>query len=198
MYEIAITLISHTEGRVDEENVDLFVGAFQERTALSLGELWAVPAMLRLGLLESVRRMTLRTVQRLEEIEAADRWTARIVRESETGPEALRETLAAFVEDRRAAHADLRLAAPAAAARTRRGPIPPLVSIEHWFAEEGLGHTTATARAAERLALTTHMMSNSIMSLRGIAPRDWRQFVEHQSVMDARLRGRSLGGLRRG
>jgi len=192
VYEIAITLISHTEGRVDEENVDLFVGAFQERQELSLGELWAVPAMLRLGLLESVRRMALRTVQRLEEIEAADAWTARIVRESETGPEALRETLAAFVEDRR-------LLTPTFVSRLLQqlrnaaGPIPPLVSIEHWFAEEGVGHTTATARAAERLALTTHMMSNSIMSLRGIAPRDWRQFVEHQSVMDARLRGDPSG-----
>ena len=30
VYEIAITLISHTEARIELENVDLFVGAFQE------------------------------------------------------------------------------------------------------------------------------------------------------------------------
>ncbi|HEV8149430.1 MAG TPA: hypothetical protein VGP61_04530, partial [Gemmatimonadales bacterium] len=61
VYELVITLISHTEGRLDADNVDRFVAAFQERTALSIGELWAVPAMLRLGLLESIRRMALRS-----------------------------------------------------------------------------------------------------------------------------------------
>ena len=76
VYELAITLISHTEGRIDLENVDLFVAAFQRVAPLSIGELWAIPAMLRLGLIESVRRMTLRTVQRLDEMAAADAWAA--------------------------------------------------------------------------------------------------------------------------
>src|ERR671937_3074102 len=78
VYEIAVTIIAHTEGRINLEGVELFVGAFQERASLSLGELWAMPAMLRLGLIENVRRMTLRTVQRLAEVEAADRGARRI------------------------------------------------------------------------------------------------------------------------
>ena len=48
-YEIATTLISHTEGRVDLGNTHLVVGAFQEVSPLRIGELWAIPAMLRLG-----------------------------------------------------------------------------------------------------------------------------------------------------
>ena len=192
VYEIAITLISHTEGRVDLENVDQFVGAFQEIETLSLGELWAVPAMLRLGLIESIRRMALRTIQRLEEIEGADRWAKCIAHGTDEGPAALRDALAAFAEERRAI-------TPAFVSRLMQqlraadGPIPPLADIERWFAEEGLGPTQATTRAAERLALTTHMMSNSIMSLRGIAPRDWRQFVEQQSAVEARLRADPTG-----
>src|SRR6185503_4136481 len=72
VYELAITLISHTEGRIDYDNVDVVVGAFQDVAPLRIGELWAIPAMLRLGLIENVRRMTLRTVQRLDEVERAD------------------------------------------------------------------------------------------------------------------------------
>ncbi len=72
-YEIATTLISHTDGRVDLENVGLFIRAFQEVRPLTIGELWAIPAMLRLALLESVRRMALRTVQGLDQEEEADR-----------------------------------------------------------------------------------------------------------------------------
>jgi hypothetical protein len=58
VYEVAITLIAHRSAH-DLQNVDLFVGAFQA-PPLTVGELWAMPAMLRIGLI-SVRRMTLRS-----------------------------------------------------------------------------------------------------------------------------------------
>src|SRR5690606_1823507 len=77
--------------------------------------------------------------------------------------------------------------------RASAGAVPSLIGLEHWFAEEGLGPTEAATRAAERLALTTHVMANSIMSLRGIAPRDWRQFVEGQSATDRVLRNDPSG-----
>ena len=89
VYELAITLISHTEGRVDLDNVTSFVKAFQEVSPLTIGELWAVPAMLRLGLIENVRRMALRTVQRLDELELADAEAARIARAADEGQAAL-------------------------------------------------------------------------------------------------------------
>ena len=100
VYEIAITLISHTEGRIDLENVDLFVDAFQEVVVLSIGELWAIPAMLRLGLIESIRRMSLRTAERLDEVEAADQWIERIQDAHNREPHAVGRTLADFVGSR--------------------------------------------------------------------------------------------------
>ena len=78
VYEIAIALISHTEARVELDDLTRFVAAFQEAVPLRIGELWALPAMLRLGLIESVRRMALRSVRRLEELESADQWAARL------------------------------------------------------------------------------------------------------------------------
>ncbi|MCC7003361.1 MAG: hypothetical protein IT357_14485, partial [Gemmatimonadaceae bacterium] len=192
IYEIAITLISHSEARIDLDNVDVFVGAYQEHLDLSLGELWAIPAMLRLGLLESVRRMTLRTLQRLDEVEAADVWTQRILGEAALGADAMHGALAAFVE---AGHplTPTFVSRLLQQLRASAGAVPPLVGIEQWLAEEGMGPTEASSRAAERLALTALVMANSIMSLRSIGPRDWRQFVEHQSVVDRMLRADPSG-----
>src|SRR5690606_15641666 len=102
IYEIAITLISHSEGRIDHDNVSAFVGAFQETHVLTLGELWAIPAMLRLGLLENVRRMALRTTQRLHEIARADKAAARITQAAEAGGLSLEQALARFTADARA------------------------------------------------------------------------------------------------
>jgi cyclic beta-1,2-glucan synthetase len=40
---MAISLISHTEARIDLHNVDTYVEAFQSVAVLSIGELWAMP-----------------------------------------------------------------------------------------------------------------------------------------------------------
>ncbi|HEY9449065.1 MAG TPA: hypothetical protein VIQ60_04895, partial [Gemmatimonadaceae bacterium] len=186
VYELAITLISHTEGRIDIDNVDLFVGAFQEESPLSIGELWAIPAMLRLGLIESVRRMTLRTVQRLDEIQKADSWSARIQAANEAGGPSFGEALGAFVNARHELTPEfvsrflyqLRLGA---------GSFPALVWLEQWIHEEGLSPDDAAALSTQRRALTQLMMANSITSLRAIGRMDWRTFVERQSAMNAIL-----------
>ena len=100
VYETATTLISHTEGRIDHENTHLVVGAFQQVSPLRIGELWAVPAMLRLGLIENVRRMTLRTVQRLDEVERADRMATALLDAAEVSSEALGKALVHLIDSK--------------------------------------------------------------------------------------------------
>ena len=187
IYELTITLISHTEGRIDDDNVVLFLQAFQEAAPLGIGELWAMPAMLRLGLIENVRRMALRTMQRLDEVELADAWATRIQAASDVGDDALAAALNDFVRDppplrpifvSRFLH-QLRLA---------RGAFPPLVWLEQWIAEDGPSADDAASQSTQRIALTQIVMANSITSLRTIARMDWRTIVEAQSVLEARLR----------
>src|SRR5438128_16772 len=50
VYDIALETISHGDGRVDPESLTNFVTAYQTVTALKLGDLWAIPIMLRLPL----------------------------------------------------------------------------------------------------------------------------------------------------
>ncbi|HSA55537.1 MAG TPA: hypothetical protein VLE53_07520, partial [Gemmatimonadaceae bacterium] len=192
VYELAITLISHTEARIDPGNVDLFVGAFQERVALSIGELWAMPAMLRLGLIESVRRMALRTVQRLGQVEAADDWVARMLRDREYDPGSLGKRLREFV-DATPPLTPIFVSRFLQQLRAAAGPFPPLVWLEQWLTEEGLSPEEAEARSSQRLALTKLVMANSITSLRHIAMSDWQEFVERRSAMERVLHGDPSG-----
>jgi cyclic beta-1,2-glucan synthetase len=187
VYELAITLISHTEGRIDLENVDRFVGAFQEVTSLSIGELWAVPAMLRLGLIENVRRMALRTANRLNEVDRADEWARRILAAAEQPGPALSEILDQFVQNPPTL-TPFFVSRLLLQLRATRGAFPPLLSLEQWIADEGMSAEDAAARTTQRLALTQLVMANSITSLRAIGHMSWRIFVERQSVMEAVLR----------
>ena len=60
VYDIALETISHGDGRVDPESLSSFVASYQTVTALKLGELWAIPIMLRLALIENLRRVAAR------------------------------------------------------------------------------------------------------------------------------------------
>jgi cyclic beta-1,2-glucan synthetase len=192
VYELAITLISHTEGRIDYDTVVLVTRAFQEIAPLTMGELWAVPAMLRLGLLENVRRMTLRTVQRLDQVEAADAWVARIHAESQAG-EGVGPALRDFITN----HPPLTAIFVSRLLRQLRlvadGPFTPLLWLEQYLADEGLPADDAASRSADRLAITQLAMANSITSLRAITHMDWQAFVESLSHAEAVLRGDPSG-----
>ena len=187
VYGIAIALISHTEARVDPENTEPFIQAFQEIAALSVGELWAIPAMLRLGLIESVRRMALRTVQRLDEVEEADRWAERMYGAGNVGGAELHSALGVF-HDVKPQPSPTFVSRFLRQVRDAAGAFPPLEWLEQWTRSEGLNPEQAVVASTQQLAITQLIMANSITSLRAIAGRDWRELVERQSAMERVLR----------
>ncbi|HZS57893.1 MAG TPA: hypothetical protein VFA43_01395, partial [Gemmatimonadaceae bacterium] len=187
IYEVAIELIAHTEGYLKAENIELFVREFQRGAILGTGELWATPTMLRLGLIENIRRMTLRVVQRLDELDKADKWAKRLREASEGGAQTLSGVLAEFVND----HPPL---TPAFVSRflqqirSYQSNFTPLRWLEQWIAEDGLNAEDAVTKANQRLALTQVVMANSITSLRTIARLDWSTWVESMNATEAILR----------
>ena len=60
VYDIALGIISHSDGRVDATALSNFISAYQSISPLKLGELWAIPIMLRLALIENLRRVAAR------------------------------------------------------------------------------------------------------------------------------------------
>ena len=54
VYALALALVAHTDSELDEARLIGYVRAFQEVAPLTIGELWALPTMLRLVLLENL------------------------------------------------------------------------------------------------------------------------------------------------
>ncbi len=74
VYLIARELIAHTAGRFDLETLVDFTGAYQRTAPLSIGETWAIPIMLRLGLVEELRRLVDGVVSARHSREQAKKW----------------------------------------------------------------------------------------------------------------------------
>ena len=187
VYAIAIELIAHTEGHLDLANTDLFVREFQRVTPLRIGELWAIPAMLRLGLIENIRRMTRRTLSRLDEVRAADASAERLRKASEEGSKQLGVALHDFVDHTPKLSAVF-VARFLSQIRSYQATFTPLVWLEQWIAEDLMSAEEAVARTNQRAALTRVTIANSITSLRTIARLDWNSFVEAQSAIERVLR----------
>jgi len=188
IYDLALELISHMDGRVDSDNATQFVAAYQTVEPLKLGELWAFPIMLQLALLENLRRVGLRIARRREERDAAITWADRMLATAEREPKQLIQLLAEF------ANADVPLTAPFVeefyARLQAQGHAMAFVQtwVEHKLLEQGVTATQLSAAAGRTAATNQISIANSIGSLRFIGSMDWRNYVEALSVVEQTLR----------
>ncbi|MBY0475301.1 MAG: cyclic beta 1-2 glucan synthetase [Nitrosomonas sp.] len=188
VYDLALQLISHMDGRIDKENVTQFVAAYQTVEPLKLGELWAFPIMLQLALLENIRRAALRIARRREELNAAINWADRMLAAAEKEPKQLIQLLAEF------ANADIPLTAPFVeefyARLQAQGTAMAFVQtwVEHKLLEQGITAAQLSEASGRTGAANQISIANSIGSLRFIDTMDWRNFVESLSVVEETLR----------
>ena len=94
IYDIASRLVLELEQRLDRENICRFMDACQSAGPLSIAELWALPQMLRIALIESIRDIALRASAELREREIADFWASRLIRANRRGSDQLFAILA--------------------------------------------------------------------------------------------------------
>ena len=86
VYDIVLELISHVDAQIDAEPLRAFIAAYQTVASLKLGELWAIPIMLRLGLIENLQRITTRLIIAREDRDLADLWVDRLQEMAEKNP----------------------------------------------------------------------------------------------------------------
>jgi cellobiose phosphorylase len=188
VYQIALEIISHGDGRVDPESLVRFVEAYQEVATLKLGELWAIPIMLRLALIENLRRVAARVAENRGQRDLANSWADQMTEIADKNPSGL----ILLVADMARSNPPITSAFVAELARRLQGQSPALTLalswITHRLAESGLTieqqiQTEIQQQAAEQVSI-----ANSIGSLRFLGTMDWQEFVETMSVVEQTLR----------
>jgi cyclic beta-1,2-glucan synthetase len=97
IYGLAKELISHTDLRLDRENILAYIAAYQSVRTLTIGELWAVPQMLRIALVESIQYLAGTALTELREREIANFWANRLIAAGRRDPNQLFSILADLV-----------------------------------------------------------------------------------------------------
>ncbi|HEX5029980.1 MAG TPA: glucoamylase family protein [Candidatus Eisenbacteria bacterium] len=175
VHAMAFEFIRHSDARFDLQRLTRFVSAYQTVAPLTLGELWAWPSMLRLSLIENLRRLTDEIMESREGAAHAEEFYARFEAIGPEGhlpplPEATPNGFVVQLLQRMRELgprvSDLRIALEGALAK-RELTIDEAVRAEHQ--RQTTGHAS---------------MGNSITSLRLVATIDWNRTVEQVSLME--------------
>ncbi|MCB1623562.1 MAG: cyclic beta 1-2 glucan synthetase, partial [Pseudomonadales bacterium] len=193
VFDLATEAIKHGDGRVDAQTMSRLIAAYQAVTPLKLGELWAIPIMLRLALIENLRRMSGLIMQDSADYRLAAEWVARLEDVAERDP----KSVVLVVADMARSKLPLTGAFVSELMRGLHGRSAalamPMSWIEQWVAHGGHGveqliHAESQQQAADQVSI-----SNSIGSLRFLINMNWREFVESMSVVERTLRDDPAG-----
>ena len=177
VYALALELVAHCDSCLDEAHIGPFVEAFQTIAPLTIGELWAIPIMLRLVLVDNLRRLAAQILCARDHRRQAKAWADRCLGGGATPPPGRRDWSDSF-----------------------------LVQLMDWMHEQGAGvvrgvewlegHLSGCGltteavlrRERQRQAANQVSIGNCVTSLRLLSALDWAAFFERSSVVDAVLR----------
>ncbi|OLC45204.1 MAG: carbohydrate-binding protein [Acidobacteria bacterium 13_1_40CM_65_14] len=174
IYAMAVELVRQSDSRFDRHQLAVFVNSYQRVAPLTIGELWAWPSMLKLALIENLRRLADETMEARRAREAADAHVSAI--ESGSGdisrplPPALDVAYVVQLLHRLREYGH------------RLSPIR--TAVENYLTSRQTTAEDAIRVEHQRQAADQVSVANAMTSLRLCSALDWRHYVEAVSLVE--------------
>jgi len=186
IYAIAVAVISHTDSRLDVDNLKRFIRAYQLITPLTIGEVWAIAITLRVALLENLRRIVSRTVTSRKSRREADALADKVL-EKHTLPA---DQLIKFLDRNLKTEADPAFVVQFTQRLRDQGPAvtATLEWLNRQLARKGKTTEEIVQLEHQRQAAAQVTVANIITSMRLLSTLDWKEFFESVSLIDPMLK----------
>ncbi len=183
VYAMAAALVAHTDSEQDEARITRFVQAFQEVAPLTIGELWALPTMLRLVLIENLRRLAEQMIWGWDERLRAEAFAAEVMAiGASAGGGRLAPPLPSPSDP-----SDPFVVRVMQLLRDQ-GPSSALDRLEADLGSRGVDPNETLRREHHRQAANQVSVGNCVISLRLLSALDWNKFFDRVSRVEAILR----------
>jgi cyclic beta-1,2-glucan synthetase len=183
VYVMAVALLRHTDSRLDLPQLTLFLNSYQRVAPLTLGELWAWPSVLKLALIENLRRLADEILAGRRARRSADGDVAQI----DASPPNEEVVLP---DDSHDAYL-MQMLHRAREYDVRRSPLR--AALEKHLTARGLMVEDIVRAQQQRQAASQASVANAITSLRLCTTIDWREYVEQVSLVENVLRRDPVG-----
>ncbi len=189
VYEIIRNLLTHTDNVLDNEVLLEYIRGYQEEETLKLGELWAIPIMIRLFLIEILAEKASRILDQKHISNEVENFIKEIEKENLQEPGAFSHGISNWVKN----HSDksgllylLELYNQLNAAGLLQE------EQKRWFNyrvnQYEINLEDAIRLESQKLSRLQLNIQNAVVSLREITETDWSDFVEKCSVIDRILK----------
>jgi cyclic beta-1,2-glucan synthetase len=204
VYSLARDLVLHTAGRFDLQTLIGYVAAYQRGAALNIGELWAIPIMLRVALVDELRRRAEDVLEASRNREEARRWGLRIA-EATAEPGKPAADPARMIEELLRSTANQHHHLPPAFVvellqwlRDQPSTAAPAWQALHRELEvQGDSPEAILRREHQREAANQLAIGNIITTMRLVSASDWPVFVERVSIVERILQQDPAGAYAR-
>ncbi len=185
VYSLAKELVTHSDARLDREQLIAFLSAYQENASLTIGELWALPLMLRIALIQRVEQQARQALDELHDREYADFWANRLLSTLRRDPNQLFSVLAELADE----HGQPSPFFATQLSGHLYDEDAALIPVQSWL-ERSLRKSLTELHSTEQARQATNQIStgNAITSLRQLSLLDWRELFEGQSQVEKILR----------
>ena len=171
VYRMAVELIRHSDSRLDRQQLIQFLNSYQRVAPLTIGELWAWPSMLKLALIENLRRLAEELLSARDARLAADNYVS--TDEKSGIGSLLAATSAAFVVQ--LLHRIREYGPGLSAVRE---------AVDHDLASRQTTAEETIRREHKRQGVAQVSVANAVTSLRLCATLDWQEYVELVSLVE--------------
>ena len=189
VYALGIELIAHTDSCLDEGNIAHFVRAYQSVAPLTIGELWAIAIMLRVGLIENLRCLSHQMLHTWGEREKAESCIRQMI--PPEGPDEVIPPPPTVVLPQNERDWTDPLMLRLLQGLREHGPLG--ASAVEWLEKvlerRGDHATELSRREYQRQAANQVSVGNCVTSLRLLSSLDWTTFFENVSLVEQILHG---------
>ncbi|NEG79524.1 GH36-type glycosyl hydrolase domain-containing protein [Pantoea agglomerans] len=179
---IAEEMIKHSDGRLETSVLHPFIAAYQRVTPLLLGELWAMPAMLRFALINNLARIAADVARVHQERNKAEQWISDIL--STAAEDASKVILVIADMARQNPQVSGAFVAELERRLSGQNNTLALTWVEQQLENTGRKTSEVIEQFNRQLALSQLSVSNSITGLRQLGEIDWQAFVESVSLVE--------------
>ncbi|MGE0448850.1 MAG: glucoamylase family protein [Vicinamibacterales bacterium] len=173
IYAVAVELVRHSDSRLERQQLAHFLKSYQRIAPLTIGELWAWPSMLKLALVENLRRLAEEMLSARASRADADTYIAQM-EGTEHAVLALPALFdAAFVVQllHRVREYGLRF-------------LPIRTAVDEHLSSQQTTAEDAIRAEHQRQSVSQVSVANAITSLRLCATLDWQAYVESVSLVE--------------
>lgn len=182
IYGLMVELIEHTDSQLQNETLKEFINAYQVQVPLTSGEIWAIPIMLRIVLLENIRRLTEQILFTQSEREEADVWIAPFF-QTEHKPEDWEDILRSLTPEQgySSAYAE-RILKHIRDHGVEGAPL--LQWIDRVIAKQDTTIEELAILERQRQTMSQVSIGHAISSIHALSAEEWPRFFEQVSLVE--------------